>query len=616
MSPFLHTMANVKSLARSTHRRLTLESLEDRTVPTAFEVWTIDQSNTRDVDNNGTLDAGGTLYIYQGPDLMGRNAANAAPEVIDLGGDAYHNYLFGATSEAGVRPHMLMFNSSGSHAILAYVASGHVLFIDTATRLPVGVVDVDPQAHAAFPAPDNSYLIVANQNGKTLQRIFTDYQNNVFTLDPVALNLAPLEGPGRPSNRPICPIVTSDSRFTFVTLGGGGMFVVRTEASAPMTIVADYTNDVVHNEGCGGVELNGKMYINAGSPGHHDLYVFDLSGFDTVPDPSNSPAPKLVYSQDGPPATTSVDAHGVTLTKHGRYLWVGDRWTNKIVVVDTRTDTVVNEIPLAGSVSDDPAPDLMAASPNGNRVFAALRGPIPLTANNPTFNNAKGSTPGVGVIRVTHGGRNGELIAVAPISHMVAGVEQADPHAIAVLKIPHGRCLNADRIPDGNTAQRTGAMLTSRAIHELQTEATRRWEAAGVDTSALRGIKVRVDDLGGTTLGVAFGRTIWLDDNAAGWEWFVDRTPRNDAEFLRRGNQGEQGRMDLLGVLIHEMGHMLGYEHGDQGTSATGDVMAETLTAGTRLALSRNGGIIFGLVAMDSEETRIRSDKPIRPRMR
>ncbi len=34
-----------------------------------YEVWVIDQSNTKDEDANGTLDSGGTLYIYHGDDL-------------------------------------------------------------------------------------------------------------------------------------------------------------------------------------------------------------------------------------------------------------------------------------------------------------------------------------------------------------------------------------------------------------------------------------------------------------------------------------------------------------------------------------------------------------------
>ena len=71
--------------------------------------------------------------------------------------------------------------------------------------------------------------------------------------------------------------------------------------------------------------------------------------------------------------------------------------------------------------------------------------------------------------------------------------------------------------------------------------------------------------------------TLWLDDNAAGWGWFVDPTPWNDSEFTTPGNQGEQNRMDLLTVLMHEMGHLLGLDHDGDG------VMQEALAAGTRL---------------------------------
>jgi membrane-associated phospholipid phosphatase len=118
--------------------------------------------------------------------------------------------------------------------------------------------------------------------------------------------------------------------------------------------------------------------------------------------------------------------------------------------------------------------------------------------------------------------------------------------------------------------------LRANQVRPLLTEALARWQAAGVDTSALAGVDVHIADLGGLTLGKAAGGAIWLDDNAAGWGWFVDRTPQSDSEFTRRGNQGEQNRMDLLTVLEHEVGHLLGRGH------EAGGVMQETLTAGTR----------------------------------
>jgi hypothetical protein len=123
------------------------------------------------------------------------------------------------------------------------------------------------------------------------------------------------------------------------------------------------------------------------------------------------------------------------------------------------------------------------------------------------------------------------------------------------------------------------ATLRADQVQPLLAEALARWQAAGVDTSALHGINVRIADLGGLTLGKAAGGVVWLDDNAAGWGWFVDATPGNDSEFATPGDQGEAGRMDLLTVLEHEVGHLLGRDH------AAGGVMQETLDAGIRRAI-------------------------------
>ena len=401
----------------------------------AYEVWAIDQSDT-------AADGGGTLYIYQGDELSGQDAATAVPEVIDLGGAA-RSLCIAQTGSAPRRPHMTMFNVSHSHAIIAFVATGHVLFMDAATRAPVSCIDVGAQAHAASPSYDESYVVVANQNGKLLQRITTDYATNSFMLDSSAtLDLATCTTPSgaacqdpvlRPDSAPICPIIDAASQFAFVTLRGGGMFVVDSTAS-PMQIVAEYDRTTVHPNGCGGVEARGKMYVNAGggtaaNPLESDLYSFLMSGFSTTPNPPNTPAPGLVFSHD---SQGFVDSHGAVLTKRGDFLWVADRAANRIIVVDIDSNTVVNEIDLVGAVSSDPAPDLMDISHSGNRVFMALRGPNPLTGNVAGVNNAVGSTPGVGIVRVEQNGRSGVFQAIAPISHVVGGIERADPHSLMV----------------------------------------------------------------------------------------------------------------------------------------------------------------------------------------
>jgi hypothetical protein len=117
--------------------------------------------------------------------------------------------------------------------------------------------------------------------------------------------------------------------------------------------------------------------------------------------------------------------------------------------------------------------------------------------------------------------------------------------------------------------------LTTSA-RSLLGEAERLWRQAGFDTSLLGKLDIRVADLGGGTLGLASGRTIWLDASAAGFGWFIDHTPRNDSEFLQAGNQGAQGRIDLLSVLVYEVGHLLGAVPGLDG------VMIDILGPGVR----------------------------------
>lgn len=135
-----------------------------------------------------------------------------------------------------------------------------------------------------------------------------------------------------------------------------------------------------------------------------------------------------------------------------------------------------------------------------------------------------------------------------------------------------GDSLRAASLP----SQPSTEILSAEHVRPLLSQALARWQAAGTDTPSLHGIDIRIADLGGHTLGLASGNTIWLDDNAAGWGWFIDATPWDDAEFTTLGDQGEQQRMDLLSVLMHEVGHVLGHDHEEAG------VMAETLSAGTR----------------------------------
>jgi hypothetical protein len=414
-----------------------------------FEVWLVDQSNS------AGQTFGGTLYIYDDSDLFPPLATPVVPsEVMDLGGDVSALCL-AATGANPVRPHMLLFDAAHTHAVLSFVASGHVVVFDAVSREPMACIRTSAgaggarQAHAAFPAPDDSFILVANQNGKLLERIDTDvdgdgapYEDAAdIALEPAAtLDLVGCTTPNgvacqaaviRPDNAPICPVIDSTSSLGFVTLRGGGLFVVDVR-STPMAILAEYDAATVHGNGCGGVQARGSMYLNSGGGtmnnlSEFDVYRFPLSGYSAA-NPVNTPAPAVVFSDDANLETR--DSHGAVATRKERYLWVTDRSMNLFEVFDLATGLPTNTLEVTGPLSDDPSPDLVDIAPDGQHLFFSLRGPNPLTADPHV---STGSTPGIGVIKLTEGGRSGVLRRVGRISNLDAGgVERADPHGIRV----------------------------------------------------------------------------------------------------------------------------------------------------------------------------------------
>jgi hypothetical protein len=136
----------------------------------------------------------------------------------------------------------------------------------------------------------------------------------------------------------------------------------------------------------------------------------------------------------------------------------------------------------------------------------------------------------------------------------------------------------------GTAVDGTGeAVLGLEEVRPLYDEAVKRWQqlAPGADVSALHNVTIEVMDLPGTTLGLASSTFIWIDINAAGNGWFVDATPWDDVEF-NPGNGLTADRADLLTVLVHEMGHVLGLEDDHAADPYTGGVMAWALPLGVR----------------------------------
>jgi uncharacterized repeat protein (TIGR01451 family) len=122
--------------------------------------------------------------------------------------------------------------------------------------------------------------------------------------------------------------------------------------------------------------------------------------------------------------------------------------------------------------------------------------------------------------------------------------------------------------------------LTQQQLKPIVATAIDAWRAAGVGPAGLnllRHTPVQIMDLNGGLVGGAYSGGILIDPTAAGHGWFVDPTPRNGSEFIGGAHGAAKDRVDLLTVVIHEMGNVLGLPE----TKGNG-IMGEYLPVGVR----------------------------------
>ena len=136
------------------------------------------------------------------------------------------------------------------------------------------------------------------------------------------------------------------------------------------------------------------------------------------------------------------------------------------------------------------------------------------------------------------------------------------------------------------------ATVSPNDLPVLLAAAIARWKTTGLtflENQLLNSVTVEKADLPAEMLGRAVDQRIYVDNTAAGHGWFVDRTPTDDSEFnMHYVTAGQAtssasvtyGRVDLLTVMLHELGHILG--RADLSESSTNSLMLGTLPDGTR----------------------------------
>ncbi len=165
-------------------------------------------------------------------------------------------------------------------------------------------------------------------------------------------------------------------------------------------------------------------------------------------------------------------------------------------------------------------------------------------------------------------------------SHLTQSITLA---ALLTLAVPPGA-----EAPSPQALPAADVLQSQSELTPIVNEAIQRW-AALAGSQVLAGVSVQIANLPGNLLGETIGNTILIDRNAAGYGWFIDPTPGDDSEFTPVGNNelaalpqtAAAGHADLLTVVMHEMGHVLGY-----ADDAGGDLMGGTLPLGIRWDLA------------------------------
>ncbi len=313
---------------------------------------------------------------------------------------------------AGVRvPHMIDFTSDGSYAFIASTGSHDITVIDAETREIVEIFDTGPRTHAATVLPDDSAVIAAvigdadeYRDGKLVE-ITIDGEGGFEIGRELVIAEDPLfqENEARFNDvAAICHEYSADGDLAFVTLGpglaDGGLVVADTRSFELVELWGP--DELQVNCGTAPTVDRSHMFLTGGGPETGVYYVIDMETLE------------VVHEGD----SRGTDAHGIWAVPDGSEMWLVNRVSDNVVLLDPESFEITEEFPEGFGET----PDIIAMAPDSSRAYITLRGPNPISAPHV----AEGSTPGFSVIDIA----SRELVQIV---QPAAGNSDSDFHGIA-----------------------------------------------------------------------------------------------------------------------------------------------------------------------------------------